>query len=138
VRIDSSYSAISTCGRMGIGGNNGNTRTSGDFSNILQERVSKAAGSESDDLELKAYGRQLALESGIAFRNEEFLYQLNQLLDRGLISREDVINSVEFPPKTIIKDDGSRGYELDINGFGKKMKDIELTNDLNLLKAIKR
>jgi len=181
VRIDSGYGVANACGRTVIGGSNGNIRASGDFGGVLQERVSKLAGSESvangsaavkfdltnkvldrseveaggeyggffDDPELKAYGRQLALESGIAFKNEDepgkvkerqevFLYQLRQLLDRGLISRQDIIDSVEFPPKAFKTEDGSCGYRLDMNGLGKKMKEIELASDLNLLKAIRR
>jgi hypothetical protein len=66
----------------------------------------------SDDPELKAYARQLALENGIAPINEDgpgkineqqekFSYVLSQLLDKGLISRQDIIDSVNFPPKPL-------------------------------------
>ena len=100
-----------------------------------------------NDPELKAYGRQLAAENGIAYTNgadidkvkgqgEDFLYLLSQLIDKGLITRQDIIDAVEYPPTTYIKSDGTIGYNVDMNGFGKHMKGMELTNDLDLFEML--
>jgi hypothetical protein len=100
-----------------------------------------------NDPELRAYGRQLAAENGIAYRNEAdpgkakeqgegFLYLLSQLIDKGLITRQDIIDSVEYAPTTYKKDDGSIGYNVDMNGFGKHMTGLELTTDLALFETL--
>jgi len=91
-----------------------------------------------NDPELRGYGRQLALENGFSHKApvEGFLYMLSQLLDKGLISRQDIIDSVEYPPTTYKKDDGSVGYNVDMNGFGKHIKGIELTTDLALFEML--
>jgi len=100
-----------------------------------------------NDPELEAYGRQLAAENGIAPRNgadpgrmkegqEEFLYLLSQLIDKGLITRQDIIESVEYAPTTYKRGDGSVDYHINMNGFGKRMTGIELTNDLDLFEML--
>jgi len=66
-----------------------------------------------ENMELHAYAKQLAVELGLekekAFgpnneslyesRTNEFLSALQELLDEGSISREDIINAVKYPPK---------------------------------------
>jgi hypothetical protein len=66
-----------------------------------------------EDMELMAYAKQLAVELGldkekifgpnneILFkpRTGEFMSALQELLDNGSISREDIINAVKHPPK---------------------------------------
>jgi hypothetical protein len=109
-----------------------------------------------DDPEIRAYGRQLALECGYSDKApknvngleppgefterlakvEGFLYMLSQLLDKGLISRQDIIDSVEYPPTTYEKSDGSVGYSDNMMGLGKHMKDRVLTTDLALLEML--
>ena len=100
-----------------------------------------------NDPELRAYGRQLAAENGIAYRNEAdpgkakeqgegFLYLLSQLIDKGMVTRQDIIDAVKYPPTTYTKNDGSVGYNVDMNGFGKHMNGMELTTDLALFDTI--
>jgi len=123
VRIDNNYSAFNAYGRTGgAGGSNADSKAAaGDFGGILQKQISKATDAEKKDAAVKseapsadtfeksggadgilnAYGRQLALENGIGAegRQESFVYQLNQLLDRGLVSRQEIIDAVKVPPK---------------------------------------
>jgi hypothetical protein len=109
-----------------------------------------------NDPELRAYGRQLALENGFSdkvpgntnglekqdefmerfCKAENFLYMLSQLIDKGLILRQDIIDSVEHPPKTYTHGDGSVGYYDNMNDFGKHMKGMELTTDLALFEML--
>jgi hypothetical protein len=117
----------------------GNTPVNFDLTNkVIDGSKIEARGNRdgfADDPELGAYGRQLALESGIGFgnggdageakgRQENFLYQLSRLLDRGLISRQDIIDAAEYPPMQYRKDDGSYGYEVDMRGYAKNGKNI--------------
>jgi hypothetical protein len=100
------------------------------------------------DFELKAYVRQLALENGInpggtlenpdhvgRARLREFNYQVWQLLDQGLISRQDVIDAVKFPPKVTINGDGG-GITPDMDGFGKTNEYIKLTSPMELFEML--
>jgi len=66
-----------------------------------------------EDMELIAYAKQLAVELGLEKekvfgpnnellykpRTNDFLSALQELLDEGSISREDIINAVKYPPK---------------------------------------
>jgi hypothetical protein len=162
----------------------GKPQTTGKFSDILQEQISKTGAAESEiphniarwtglkngvpgqfdswaeieargpydgfakDFELLAYVEQLALENGIKSggtlenpdymgmgRRLEFRYQVWQLLDRGLISRQDVIDAVKFPPKISINGDGG-GITPNMDGFGKSNKYMELTYAMELFETL--
>jgi hypothetical protein len=100
------------------------------------------------DFELLAYVKQLALENGInpggtlenpdqlgMVRLQEFKYQVWQLLDQGLISRQDVIDAVKFPPKVTINGDGGN-ITPDMDGFGKTNEYIKLTSPMELFEML--
>ncbi|MCL2100285.1 MAG: hypothetical protein FWH22_01055 [Fibromonadales bacterium] len=101
-----------------------------------------------NDPELHAYVLQLALENGIKpggsldnpdymgrGRQTEFSYQVSELLDKGLISRQDVINAVKFPPQVHINGEGF-SMAPNMNGFGKSNESIELTYAIDLFKLL--
>ncbi|MDR2555029.1 MAG: DUF4258 domain-containing protein [Fibromonadaceae bacterium] len=83
-----------------------------------------------EDMELHAYAKQLAVELGLekqkAFgpnneilyepRTNDFLSALQELLDEGSISREDIINAVKYPPKIRPEQDGDRDYGVCLEG----------------------
>jgi hypothetical protein len=95
------------------------------------------------DPELKAYVSQLAVELGIS-KNEktfqhglpkwfDFAKDLQELLDEGLISREDIINAVKSPPKVHY----NNGYD-DKDGFGVELNfdDFENTKPIEYASAL--
>ena len=100
------------------------------------------------DPELFAHAQQLAVELGLkknqAFLSQEmqgrdFFEKLQELLDDGSISREDIINAVKYPPKITYNkgrdDKDGCSVELHFNGFEAK-KPIEYDSASELLDII--
>jgi len=83
-----------------------------------------------ENMELIAYAKQLAVELGLekakAFgpnnellyepKTNEFLSALQELLDDGSISREDIINAVKYPPKIRPEEDGDWDWGVCLGG----------------------
>jgi len=90
MRIDGSNNAINAIGRPGAGVQNANARVVDDFNSVLQKRLSKVLESGN------AVGNETAPEKAND-RQENFVYQLRRLLDRGLISRQDIIDAAGQP-----------------------------------------
>ena len=101
------------------------------------------------DIELFAYVQQLAIELGIKkneviatgfkMQGREFFETIQDLLDDGSISREDIINAVKFPPKIDYHnghdDKDGCSVELHFNGF-EDTKPIEFSSALELFEII--
>jgi len=70
-----------------------------------------------EDMELHVYALQLAVEFGMV-NEKDFLPQgeywraLQELLDDGSISREDIINAVKYPPKIDLEDGSDFTHSL--------------------------
>jgi hypothetical protein len=99
-----------------------------------------------EDMELHVYALQLAVELGIV-NEKDFLPQgeywraLQELLDDGSISREDIINAVKYPPKIDLEEDsdfihslcakkGIERYAMELN-----YKSIETTRPIKFSSA---
>jgi len=101
------------------------------------------------DIELFAYVQQLAIELGIKkneviatgfkMQGREFFETIQDLLDDGSISREDIINAVKFPPKIDYHnghdDKDGCSVELHFNGFETK-KPIEYASASELFEML--
>jgi hypothetical protein len=101
------------------------------------------------DIELFAYVQQLAIELGIKkneviatgfkMQGREFFETIQDLLDDGSISREDIINAVKFPPKIDYHnghdDKDGCSVELHFNGFETK-KPIEYASASELFEIL--